>query len=391
MNVLLLTQFFSTTRGGGEYIFSLIADQLAKNGHKVWIITNKITGEDYPTHANIKIIFVKPNLEYQGGLPPGIIDNLRYSINTMLTGRKIIKNEKIDMMHSNNFAPALAGSVLSSITGRPHITAIHDIFSLCGKNYWNMWGNQANVSKINVILAPFFERLMIKLRYDGIHTVSEATKDDLEKFGAKKPIYVIPNSISTQPKDSNVNSNPFQFIHVGRLVFYKNIETIIKAIGIVKKKEPKIRLAIVGGGPHRKSLEEFTEKLGLEENIEFKGYVTTDEKIKLIAASNALVFPSLCEGFGLVILEAFDQSRPVLVSNIRPMSDIVTHEDNGFILNPHDENQWAEYLLRIIKNPQEASTMGKNGNNLLIKSYNQEIMYDKIMNMYSTIRKTNVK
>src|SRR5579875_3144440 len=140
MNILLLSQFFSTTRGGGEYIFSLIAKKLAENGHRVFVITNRISGEEYREHKNISVVFVKPTLEYKGGLPPGFTDNLRYSINAIRAGLGIIKKDKIDIIHSNNFAPALAGSVLSSLTGSPHVTAIQDIFSLCGKNYWKEWG-----------------------------------------------------------------------------------------------------------------------------------------------------------------------------------------------------------------------------------------------------------
>ena len=136
MNVLLLSQFFSTTRGGGEYVFSIIAKKLAEENHRVFVITNRIEGEQYQKHDNITLVFVPPTLRYQGGLPPGFSDNIRYAINATIQGLKIIKSEKIDVIHSNNFAPAVAGSVLSSITSRPHITTVHDIFSLCGRNYW---------------------------------------------------------------------------------------------------------------------------------------------------------------------------------------------------------------------------------------------------------------
>jgi len=385
MNILLLSQFFSETRGGGEYVFKLLANSLAKNNNKVWIITNKITGEDYNFHNNVKTIFVKPDLEFRGGLPPGIIDNIRYTSNAIKVGMQIIKKENIDLIHSNNFAPALAGAILSLFTSKPHITTILDIFSLCGQDYWKRWIEQSGVSKIHAFLGPRFEKMILKFPLTAIHTISEATKNDLIKFGAKKPIHVILPSITrTDQKSINVNSS--QFVYVGRLVFYKNLEVIIKAISIARKNEPQIKLVIVGEGPHRQTLEELTKTLGLEQNIEFMGYVNADKKTRLLATSCALVFPSLCEGFGLVILEAFDQSKPVLVSNIRPMSDIVSHGENGFVLDPHNENQWADCFLRIIKNSQEASEMGKNGNKLLTM-YGQESMYQKIIKMYSDIIK----
>ena len=389
MNILLLSQFFSTTRGGGEYVFSVIAKKLAED-NKVYVITNKIAGENYQEHKNINVIFVPPVLQYKGGLPPGFSDNIRYSINAIRQGLKIIKNENIDIIHSNNFAPALAGSILSSLTSKPHITTVHDVFSLCGKNYWKEWGRQSDVSRLNVWLAPFFERFMIKLRYNCIHTVSEATKEDLLKFGAKKPIHVIHNAIEPT-QVSNATPNPLQFVYVGRLVFYKNLEVAIKAVDIARKAESRIKLVLVGSGPHRKTLEEMVKKLGLEKNIEFRGYVTAEEKSKIIAESATLVFPSLCEGFGLVILEAYEKKKPVLVSDIKPMSDIVSDGVTGHVLDPHDEKKWAQALLEIIKNPDKAVMAGQNGYQRLESDYSQDSMYQKVAKMYDEVlkQKTN--
>ena len=384
MNILLLSQFFSTTRGGGEYIFSIIAKKLAENNHKVWIITNKIKDEEYKHQKNIRMIFVPPVLEYKGGLPPGLVDNLRYTFNAFFSGMKIIRNEKIDLIHSNNFSPSIAGSMLSSFTKKPHIITMWDVFTLCGKDYWQRWASQEGVSKIYSFLGARIEKIILKMKHNAIYTISNASKDDLIEFGAKKPIHVILPTIENKVT-KNEPLNPFQFIFVGRLVFYKNLEVLIKAISIVKNSEPRIKLVIVGDGPHKKSLENLSNKLGIRTNIEFTGYVTAEEKIRLISSSLAFLFPSLCEGFGLVILEAFSQEKPVIVSDIRPLSDIIQHEKTGFIVNPNDENKWSEYILRLVKNPQESSVMGKNGNNDLKNTYSEEIMYTKISQMYKSI------
>jgi len=214
MKILLLSQFFSDTRGGGEYVFHTLAKKLVENNHKVWVITNKIKNEIYYEAPNLKLVFVPPTLEYKGGLPPRFSDNISYTTNAILKGLKLIKKEKIDIIHSNNFAPALSGSILSSLTSRPHVTTIHDIFSLEGDEFWKKWAKQNDVSKINAFLAPIFEKLMKNIKCSCIHTVSEATKDDLEKFGFKKQIYVIPNAIEyTNILASKINS--FQFIFVG--------------------------------------------------------------------------------------------------------------------------------------------------------------------------------
>lgn len=382
MNILLLTQLFSR-KGGGEYIFSLIAKKMAQNNHQVWVVTNKIIGEEYPVDDRVKIVFVPPALEYSGGLTPSALLHLRYLVNAVIEGLRIIKREKIDLLHSNSFAPALAGSILSYLTSKPHIITIHDVLSLCGKNYWKIWGDQTYMSPFSSFLPPLLDKLMVKLRCSCIHAVSEATRDDLIQLSAKKTIHVIHNSIEESQPRNHEPINPLQFIYVGRLLFSKNLEVVIKGISIAKKNEPNIRLVIVGDGPHKKILQSLTSKLGLESNIEFKGQVSEDEKMRLIASSVALVFPSLCEGFGLVILEAFSQNKAVIVSDVRPSSDIVTHEVNGYVLNPYDGKAWADYFIRIIKNPEEAAKLGKNGNKLLKEKYDQDSMYKKVLSMYT--------
>jgi len=109
--------------------------------------------------------------------------------------------------------------------------------------------------------------------------------------------------------------------------------------------------------------------------------------MKLIAKSNALLFPSLFEGFGLVILEAFSQKRPVLVSDIRPMSDIVSNGKNGYVLDPHDENKWAIILTELIRNPDKGSQLGNHGFQVLKEKYTLEKMYEKIVKMYDDVIK----
>ncbi len=361
-----------------------MAKKLAENNHQIWIITNKIKGENYPTHKNIKIIFIPPLLKYQGGLPPSIKDNIQYLVNAVKVGRKIIKENNIEIIHSNNFTPALTGGLLSFLTSKVHITSVWDVFTLCGCDYWKKWINQTGVSKINQFIGPIFEKLVLKTKCHGIHTISNASKDDLVKFGAKKSIYNIPPSIE-EIQDMNMIQDDKQFVCIGRLVFYKNVKVLVKAISIVKEQEKEIKLVIAGGGPQLEQIQDMVKKLHLENNITIKGYVTTEEKIKIISQSNAMLFPSMCEGFGLVILEAFSQNKPVLVSNIPPMSDVINHKETGFILNSNNKNEWAEYILRLVKNPQESKLMGTNGNQMLKTKYNQKLLYERIIKMYNDV------
>jgi len=384
MNVLLLSTYVSAEVGGGEFVHALIAELLAKNGHKVWIITNKVEGIKNPVHENIKYHYVA-HQKVERVKKQKQIEKIKFNFDAVKTGLSIIKKEKINIIHSNPLQPVLAGAILSILTSVPHIIALHDI-AVLKKEYLEGWAKIKGNSKLKAKLGFLINSFIYKLKYAAIHTVSEAVKDDLIKWGVKKPIYVISNAIPMREAE-NIPTNPFQFVYVGRLVFYKNIEVAIKAIKIVKESFPNVKLIIVGEGTYNEYLKELVNKLDLEENVIFKGQTSEQEKTKLIATSQAVVFPSLHEGFGMVILEAFSQKKPVMVSNVRPLSDIVKHRKTGLVISAHDEKEWAKWFEHILKNPETVSKMGESGKIELQKLYNLESMENRVLKMYEEVIK----
>ena len=215
-------------------------------------------------------------------------------------------------------------------------------------------------------------------------SISDASKEDLLKFGAKKPIYVITPAIETGKINSD-KLNPLQFICVGRLVFYKNIDTIIHSISIVKNQFADVKLIIIGGGPQRQELMELSRKLDLKNNVDFRGFVSEEEKNSILSSSMAMLFPSLCEGFGLVILESFMFEKPVLVANNRPLSDIIENNVDGYVIEAKDQKKWAEKIIYIIQNPESAKKMGHAGKQKALNCYSLDNMITNIESMYKSI------
>ena len=87
----------------------------------------------------------------------------------------------------------------------------------------------------------------------------------------------------------------------------------------------------------------------------------------------------------MVILEAFAAEKPVLVSNIRPLSDIVENRVSGLVISSKNVTKWVIALEQIIKEPQKARDMGKAGKEALNKKYNVNLFQKKILEMYSDI------
>ena len=383
MNVLLLTYYFSGGLEGTGTVFVNIAELLAKNGHKVWVVTNMIEGINYPQHENIRIIFVSSPRSHQKIMRTTIKETIRYSFFTIRAGLEIIKNEKIDIIHSNAIS-GIPGSFLSLLTSKPHIVTIHQVYSTQG--FWDEWLKEKGNTRLKAMLGRLLEKLLVKLKSSAIHTVSELTRDNIIALGARKPIYVIHNAIPIE-KDEDVETNPFQFVSVGRLVPYKNIQVAINAIKKVKESFPKVTLFIVGKGLYREELEQLVTKLDLQGSVKFKGHVSETEKNRLISSSQALVFPSFFESFGIVILEAFSKKKPVLASNMRPLSDNVEDKKTGLLISPRDETEWAKAMEYILREPESALKMGRAGRKVLEERYNLGVMWNGIIEMYDKVIK----
>jgi len=387
MKILYLTQFFSFTRGGGEAIFYFLAKELIKRGYKIFIIKHKMSSpEKFNLNGNLKIINVYPMVKHMGGLPPSTKDNLLYLLNATKAGLNTVKKYGIDIIHANNFTPIISGSLIAKKLKIPLIVTIHDVFSIEGWSYWCFWAKQFGVSPLSAVIGPIFERLTLKAPASVIHTVSERSRKDLVKFGVKKPIIVIPNGIdlSLYPKMEVGEVKP-QVIYVGRLVFYKNLKVVIDAFKEVLKTIPEAKLLIVGDGPMRKHWENYAIKLNLKNHVKFTGYITHEEKVKLISESCALVFPSLFEGFGIVILEAFACYKPVIVSNIEPFTEIVTNGYTGFLVDPVNPKEWAEKITELMVNRLKALKMGLNGRKLVEEKFSIQKIGDEIEKLYRCI------
>ena len=136
MNVLLISYYFMSSFEGSTSIFTTIGDMLAKNGHKVWIITHKFKDMEYKTHPNIHLEFVSSDIKF-GQNKSSLIEIIRFTKAATKKGIEIVKNENIDIIHSH-FDAGLAGSAISSSTLKPHIYLVHDLYST-DPDFWKEW------------------------------------------------------------------------------------------------------------------------------------------------------------------------------------------------------------------------------------------------------------
>lgn len=195
---------------------------------------------------------------------------------------------------------------------------------------------------------------------DKLICISKFTYSELKKYYPEldeSKIEIIYNGFN-KPIIQNVDLSLDKFsingdyiLFVGTISPSKNLVRLIKAFKEVSKIHTNIKLVIVGkDGWKFEEVYEVVEKNNLNNKVIFTGYVTNEELETLYYKSMFVVYPSLYEGFGLPPLEALSRNKPVLVSDIEVLKEILG--DSAFYCNPYSVQDIANQIINLITNKE---------------------------------------
>ncbi|MGL1893073.1 MAG: glycosyltransferase family 4 protein [Spirochaetaceae bacterium] len=227
------------------------------------------------------------------------------------------------------------------------------------------------------LIGYLLEKPLLKLnKKDLTITVSDSTKKDLEAIGfSPDKISILPEGLSFTPWSiddfKKKEENP-TFIYVGRFAKYKGIDDAIKAFSLVKANYPEAKLWIVGKinvDYMEKQLNPLCRDCGLsvstdnlQGDVEYKGFVTEEEKLNLMSRAHLLIFPSIREGWGLTISEAAAVGTPSLVYNASGTRDAVQHGESGYMVDIGN-------IQGLRDSMQESITLTQEYNDIRFKAY----------------------
>ncbi len=201
---------------------------------------------------------------------------------------------------------------------------------------------------------------------------------------SKKDIITISIGVDFEKiKKIHASSEKSDVIFAGRLLSHKNVDVLIKSIAVLNENHPGIKCLIIGDGPEKKRLETLTQKLNLEKNINFLGFLeNNDDVYALMKSSKVFVLPSTREGFGIVVIEANACGIPVIIVNHKDNAarDLIEEGKNGFVCQLNEE-EIAKRILRILIN-----NSGREMQKIcmyLAKKYDWDKIVDEIEGVYS--------
>ncbi len=166
-----------------------------------------------------------------------------------------------------------------------------------------------------------------------------------------------------------------RFLAIGRLIPKKGFDHLIEATARLRNHKHKLRLTILGDGPQRQNLEKQVARHNLEDTVSLPGEVSNEEVWQELAASRALVAPSIrdaegnIDGIPNVILEAMAMKRPVVGSTLSGIPEVVLPGETGVLVEPGDEQGLAEAMERLVVDREHAVRLGSGGRGLIEEQF----------------------
>ena len=282
--------------------------------------------------------------------------------------RKRLAHRPFDVVIEDiNKIPALMPWFLN---GPPLMVLLHHLF---GTTFYR---------EINPVLATylyFMERLIPRVyRRCLFEAVSESTRDELVRMGvAADRISVVHNGLAPRFLDAgNIGvpaapdrkeapaasdrKEPGLVIYLGRLKKYKNVDHLIQAMAFVREEVPGARLVIVGTGDRRRALEAFTRSMGLDEAVRFTGFVSEEEKLRLLTRAEVAAYPSSKEGWGITVIEANACGVPVVATRVPGLRDAVVDGETGVLVPLGDRKAMARALIDLLRDREKRERLAGN-------------------------------
>lgn len=268
-----------------------------------------------------------------------------------------VRKEKIRIVHGTDRPrDAVYAVSLAKMTGAKSVVHVHVAWS-DGYSAPARWGVR---------------------RADAVFSISRFVTETIVATGTPRArVHTILNGIDTSKWGASVDGDGVRrelgiapdaplLASVSRLFAQKGQRELLRALAIVRKRVPAVRMLIVGadavevhGGSFTSELKVLARELGLEESVVFTGERADIPQI--MAACDVFTMPSIEEPFGLVYLEAMAMQRPVVGVNDGGTPEVVEHGQSGLLAPTHDIEALAVNIITLLENRELRARMGAYG------------------------------
>lgn len=246
----------------------------------------------------------------------------------------------------------------------------------------------------------FFNQLFPgKLQAETLLVANERTKQALPSGVRGRIIELVENGVdfSVWRSDSTALKEPnrqIHFVFLGRLVDWKGVDLLLEAFAALVAQTDAV-LEIIGDGKIRGELEAQTARLGIDSRVVFSGWLSQEECSLRMQQADVMVFPSLREPGGSVVMEAMAVGLPIVATNWGGPVDYLD-STCGILVEPTSQEGFVQGLtdamLKLAQSPELRQSMGRAGWQRVREYFDWQCKVDRMMEIYQeTIKDSTLK
>lgn len=291
----------------------------------------------------------------------------------------IIRDRKIDVIHTHGYKSDILGLVVAKRTGIACVSTPHG-FS----------------GKVSLKLATFILMGTFTLRYfDAVVPLSEELQSDMRRFKVpESKTRFIRNGVDLKEIDQalieieeqlTANKNPSEFTigFIGQMIPRKGIPELLAVFDDLYRRYPQLRLQLVGDGAQRRELEQQAQDLDSRGAIEFLGF--RSDRLALLKDFDLFIMTSSLEGIPRCMMEAMAVGIPVVAYDIPGIDQLVTHEKTGLLAPWGNREALKQCCEAVINNPEAAKARAEGARLLVENQYSAARMAKEYQSLFEDL------
>ena len=329
MRILIVTKYYHPVIGGVETLVRTLAERYVAAGHQCTVLCMDPEKDSDDVLHGVRVVRFRRSGISRTGLVPGM-------------WRWLVENnvkDGFDIVNVNNYHIPLALEaaffchtrgihfvLTSHYHGRGHTPQRNLLFQLYGLVAKEMmaWSER-------VICVSEYERSLVVRDFPFV----------------KDKITIVPNGGKDLPS-IRVDRQRDRVLFVGRLMKYKGVDHLLRAIGLLSAKGVHVSLHIVGSGPEKEALKALASELGVADRVEWLEGLNEEQLQAEYLSAAVFVLLSSAEAYGLVVAEALNSGTPCIVAKTSALTEFASEPGCFGVDYPPNIQEVADYIEKAM-------------------------------------------
>ncbi|MFZ1731192.1 MAG: glycosyltransferase family 4 protein [Bacteroidota bacterium] len=296
--------------GGAEVHLHEVFERIAARGHEVTLFCHHFDGAAH--------------------------EEMRNGIRIIRKGGRSLFNFQVPLAYFRRFRKEHFDVIVDDVNKIPFYTPLFAKEPVQGVTH-HLFGKSIFLETIFPFAAyVYLSERLIKPIYRRVHFIigSPSTHKEYLEWGFPQDQVTVVNYCVNNQIYFSDSSNTYDVQRIGyfgRLKKYKSVDHLLQAFHRIRDEYPGLQLDIIGDGDDKARLEEIAAGLGLNDRVNFRGFIDESEKAPMLQKMNFVVNTSSKEGWGLTVVEANACGAPVVAANVPGLRDSVVDGETGLL------------------------------------------------------------